>query len=70
MFQQLNGQVDGCIMFIDSLKFAAVVVSLTKFVVTSEFWLKVGKSNGHFTCMHHGHTLSINHQIFFTVKNA
>jgi len=48
-------------LFIDSLKVAPVVVSLTKFAVTSEFWLKVGQSNGHYTCLHLGDTLSINH---------
>jgi hypothetical protein len=69
MFRQLNGQVDGCIMFIDSLK-VAPVVSLTKLAVTAEFWLKVGQRNGHYTCLHLGHTLSINHLIFFKVKNT
>lgn len=39
-----------------------------KFAVTLECWLKLGKSNGHFTFLHLGHTLSTNHQIFFHIE--
>jgi len=35
-------------MFIHSLKVAPVVMSLTKFAVPSEYWLKVGQSNSSF----------------------
>jgi len=40
--------VDECITFIDSLKVALVVMSLAKFAVTSEFWLKRDQSNSGF----------------------